>query len=113
VQQIEKPSKAVKGLFAETKYWLDGESWVTAGNATYYPDSNQIEYYTIDPLTSRKYRNICSGSEALEENSDGTMGDSDPSIVCRVTKDSGNLPTRLEVILLDDNWKSSSVTFKF
>ena len=96
---VEEASPVIDGEYVHTHYWADDAPTKTEGTATYNPETDTLEWTTVEWGQSETFK--CIGTD-LEDW--GT---------CSISYDSNGNPTRVTVTDDYDGYRLSTTIFKF
>ena len=96
---VVEVSPEIEGNYNHTQYWADESPTKTNGAATYNPETNTLEWVTVEWGQSEKWE--CDGS------------DLDGWGTCSISYDGNGNPTRVVVTDDSDGYHISTTTFRF
>ena len=96
---VVEVSPEIEGDYNHTQYWADEAPTKTNGTATYNPETDTLEWVTVEWGQSEKWE--CDGS------------DLDGWGTCSISYDGNGNPTRVVVTDDSDGYHISTTTFRF
>ena len=99
IVEVVEVSPEIEGDYNHTQYWADEAPTKTNGTATYNPETDTLEWVTVEWGQSEKWE--CDGS------------DLDGWGTCSISYDGNGNPTRVVVTDDSDGYHISTTTFRF